>query len=61
MKDSNLITPRTSKDCSFSGSYRAANDDQFHEIVRNAAKVVVPFLVGAAVSALALVSMGVNA
>lgn len=58
MKDSNLITPRTSKDCSFHGSYRAANDDEFSVMLRNAAKVVVPFLVGAAVSALSLLSMG---
>lgn len=58
MKDSNLITPRTSKDCSFSGSYRAANDEQFFEMVRNAAKVVVPFLVGVAVTAVVLVSLG---
>lgn len=58
MKDSNLITPRTSKDCSFNGNYRAANFDQFTEMARNAAKVVVPFLVGAAVSALSLISMG---
>ncbi len=58
MKDSNLITPRTSKDCSFYGSYRAANDDQFTEMARNAAKVVVPFLLGAAVTALSILSMG---
>lgn len=61
MKDSHVSTPRTSKQCCFIGNYRAANDDQFAEMARNAAKVVVPFLVGAAVSALALVSMGVNA
>ena len=58
MKDSNLITPRTSKDCSFNGNYRAANDDEFIVMVKNAAKVVVPFLVGAAVTALSLLSMG---
>ncbi len=58
MKDSHISTPRTSKNCTFSGSYRAANDDQFTEMARNAAKVVVPFLFGAAVSALSLLSMG---
>ncbi|HAV74126.1 MULTISPECIES: hypothetical protein [unclassified Limnobacter] len=58
MKDSHISTPRTSKNCTFSGSYRAANDDEFIVMVKNAAKVVVPFLVGAAVSALSLISMG---
>ncbi len=58
MKDSHISTPRTSKNCTFSGSYRAANDDEFSVMLRNAAKVVVPFLVGAAVSALSLLSMG---
>jgi hypothetical protein len=58
MKDSHISTPRTSKNCTFSGSYRAANFDQFTEMARNAAKVVVPFLLGAAVSALSLISMG---
>lgn len=57
MKDSHISTPRTSKNCTFSGSYRAANDDQFVEMARNAAKVVVPFLLGAAVSALSLLSI----
>lgn len=58
MKDSHISTPRSSKDCSFSGNYRAANDDEFSVMLRNAAKVVVPFLLGAAVSALSLISMG---
>lgn len=58
MKESHVSTPRTSKDCCFYGNYRAANDDQFTEMARNAAKVLVPFLLGAAVTALSLISMG---
>lgn len=60
MKDSHISTPRTSKNCTFSGSYRAADFDNFAEMVRNAAKVVVPFLVGAAVTALSILSLGAS-